>query len=150
FFDFGQRNPVFLKNGQLVKSCSTGEPATVQITQIGDPIDLTLNVKITFTTSPAGKVVLSSPMFTSGQCQQVISNTECNLSRTARTFFSNYSSVLIDEFFSPPLWTTGVAPPGGGPQPGTVLSFNIRTTFTGASGTLFLETTPSITVQACP
>ncbi|HEX7183591.1 MAG TPA: metallophosphoesterase [Thermoanaerobaculia bacterium] len=150
FFDFAQRNPVFLQNGQLVKSCTTGEPASVQITQIGNPIDLSLNVKITFTTNPAGKVVLSSPAFTPGQCEQVISNTECSLKRTARTFFSNYSSVLIDEFFSPPLWTTGLAPAGGGPQPGTVLNFNIKTTFTGTSGTLFLETTPSITVQACP
>lgn len=150
FFDFAQRNPVFLKNGQLVASCSTSQPAAVVITQIGDPIDLSLDVKITFTSNPAGVVVLSSPAFTSGQCQQVISNTECVLKRTARTFFSNYSSVLIDEFFSPPLWTTGLAPAGGGPQPGTVLNFNIRTTFTGASGTLFLETTPSITIQACP
>lgn len=54
------------------------------------------------------------------------------------------------EFFSPPLWTTGLAPAGSGPQPGTVLNFNIRTIFQGTSGELFLETTVSTTVQACP
>jgi 3',5'-cyclic AMP phosphodiesterase CpdA len=149
FFDFDQRNPVFLKNGQLVKSCASNAPATVQITQIGDPIDLPLDVKITFTSSPAGVVTLSSPGFPSGECQQVISGTECILPRTARTFISNYSSVLINEFGTA-LWTTGLSPAGGGPQPGTVLSFNIKTTFDGKSGSLFLQTTVSTTVQACP
>lgn len=149
FFDFAQRNPVFLKEGQLVESCDTGAPAMIEITQIGNPTDLPLDVKITFTSSPSG-VVLDSPGFTAGQCDQVVSPTECTLPRTARTFISNYSSVLIDEFFSPPLWTTGLAPAGSGPQPGTVLSFDVRTTFEGASGELFLETTVSTTVQACP
>lgn len=147
FFDFAQRNPVFLEDGELVEACG-GAPATVEITQIGDPIDLPLEVTIGFTSSPAG-VVLDDPAFTPGQCQQVVSATECILARTARTFFSNYSSVLIDEFFSPPLWTTGLAP-ANGVQPGTVLSFDIRTAFEGDSGPLFLETTVSTTVQACP
>lgn len=148
FFDFAQQNPVFLKNGQLVSSCTTLTPATIKISQIGDPIDLPLDVKVTFTTTPQGVVALSSPTFTSGQCQQVVSNTECVLSRTARTFISNYSSVDINQFTT--LWTTGLSPAGSGPQPGTVLKFNLRTTFQGASGELFLQTDISTTVQACP
>jgi len=149
FFDFTSRNPVFLKAGQLVSSCDGGQPATIQIVQIGDPIDLPLDTKITFTSTPAG-VALSSPSFTAGQCQQVISPTECILPRTARTFVSNYSSVDINEDFEPPLWQTGLTSSGGGPQPGTVLGFKIRTSFQGASGNLFLETNVSTTVQACP
>jgi hypothetical protein len=149
FFDFAQRNPVFVKNGQLVDACVGGQPAKVQIIQIGDPIDRPLDVKINFTSTPSG-VVLASPGFLPGQCQQSISSTECVLARTARTFVSNYSSVDINEFFEDALWQTGLAPAGGGPQPGTVLSFKIRTTFSGQSGNLFLETTVSTTVQACP
>ena len=147
FFDFSQKNPVFLKAGQLVISCDTGAPATIQINQIGDPIDLQLDVKIDFTSSPAG-VALSSPGFLPGECQQVISPTECLLKRTARTFISNYSSVLINDFTT--LWHSGLASAGGGPQPGTVLNFKIKTTFQGVSGPLVLETTASTTVQACP
>jgi calcineurin-like phosphoesterase family protein len=150
FFDFASRNPVFLKNGQLVSSCATGAPATVQIVQIGDPTDLPLDVKIDFSTSPPGVVTLSSPSFTAGQCTQTVSPTECVLPRTARTFISNYSSVDINEDFEPPLWQTGIAPAGAGPQPGTALNFKITTTIQGASGPLFLDTTVSTTVQACP
>ncbi len=146
FFDFAQRNPVFVENGQLVQSCG-GPPARVSITQIGDPTDLPLDVNIQFSSSPAG-VTLDSPAFTPGECQQVISATECILARTARTFISNYSSVLINEFFGPTLWETGLA--SGSPQAGTVLSFTITTTIEGASGPLFLETTASTTIQACP
>lgn len=148
FFDFAQRNPVFVKNGQLVKSCTTLVPATVQISQIGDPMDLPLDVKITFSSTPNGVVTLRSPAFTAGQCQHVTSNTQCTLARTARTFFSNYSSVLINE--SPTLWSTGLATAGSGPQPGALLKFNLRTTFQGVSGELFLDTDLSTTVQACP
>ena len=149
FFFFAQRNPVFVKNGQLVDACDGGQPATVEIVEIGDPTDLPLNVKFDFSSNPAG-VVLDSPGFTPGVCQQVISDTECILPRTARTFFSNYSSVLINETFGPPLWTTGLAVSGGPPAPGTVLSFNVRTIIDGDSGELFLERTVSTTVSACP
>ncbi|MEK6374008.1 MAG: metallophosphoesterase [Acidobacteriota bacterium] len=143
FFDFAQRNPVFVKNGQMVGNCTINTPATVHIEQIGNPIDLPLTVKIAFSSSPSG-VTLSGAAFGVGQCQ-TSSSTECRLARTARTFFSNYSSVLINEFT--PLWTSGLA---GTAQAGTVLRFNIRTTFAGSSGTLFLETDTSTAVQACP
>src|SRR5262249_26763715 len=119
FFDFASKNPVFLKNGQLVSSCTTATPATIQISQIGDPIDLPLDVKLTFSTTPAGLASLSSPAFGTGQCQQVVSNTECILARTARTFVSNYSSVDINQFTN--LWTTGLS--SSGAQAGTVLNF---------------------------
>lgn len=148
FFDFAQRNPVFVENGQLVAACGSAQPATVEITQIGAPIDLPVEVIIGFTSTPP-TVVLDDPAFTAGQCQSTVGNLQCVLARTARTFFSNYSSVLIDEFFSPPLWTSGLAP-ANGVQPGTVLAFDIRTAFDGDSGPLFLETTVSTTVQGCP
>lgn len=149
FFDFAQRNPVFVDDdGQLVDACDGGQPATVEITQIGAPIDLPVEVTLGFTSTPP-TVVLDDPAFTAGQCQSTVGNLHCVLARTARTFFSNYSSVLIDEFFSPPLWSTGLAP-ANGVQPGTVLSFDVRTAFDGDSGPLFLETTVSTTVQACP
>lgn len=132
-YDFASRNPVFLKDGQLVESCTSGLPATLKIAPIGNPIDLPLDVKLTFTSEPPGAVTLRSPAM------------ESILPRTARTLFSNYSSVSINE--TPPLWTAGLA---GTPQPGTVLKLRVRTTFRGASGELFLEKDVATTVQACP
>ena len=141
-FDFSQLNQVFNKNGQLVSNCS-GSPASIQINEIGDPIDLPLDVQITPATSG---VSLSNPAFAPGVCQQVINGTECVLKRTIRTFISNYSSVDIDTF-SGPLWSSGLS---GSAAPGTPLTFNIKTTFAGASGQLFVQTAASTTVQACP
>jgi len=146
FFDFSSINPVFVKNGQLVNDCTTGTPAVIKINEIGDPMDLPLDVRINFSSSPGG-VSLSSPHFTAGQCSQVITGTECVLPRGARVLIiSNYSSVDIDT--STPLWQTGLT--AGAPQPGTVLSFKVTTTFQGASGTLELHTTASTTVGSCP
>ena len=124
---------------------SSTSPAVIQINEIGDPIDLPLDVKITFSSSPGG-VSLRGPAFPAGQCQQVIGGTECVLKRTARTFVSNYSSVDIDTFDGP-LWTSGLS---GVAQAGTSLNFNVKTTFTGASGELFLQTTASTVVGSCP
>jgi predicted phosphohydrolase len=143
FFDFSQVNPVFNKNGQLVSDCTSGTPAFIQIAEIGDPIDLPLDVQISLQTRG---VNLSSPHFAADVCQQVISGTECVLKRTVRTFISNYSSVDIDTFDGP-LWSSGLT---GSAAPGTSLNFKVKTTFTGASGQLFLQTTASTPVQACP
>lgn len=143
FFDFSQVNQVFNKNGVLVGDCASGTPATIQIAEIGDPIDLPLDVLITPNTPGAG---LSNPHFATDVCQQVISGTECVLKRTVRTFISNYSSVDIDTFDGP-LWSAGLS---GSAAPGTPLNFDVKTTFTGTSGQFFLHTTASTTVQACP
>lgn len=143
FFDFSQVNQVFNKNGLLVGDCTTGSPATINIAEIGDPIDLPLDVQITPNTPGTS---LSNPHFAADVCQQVISGTECVLKRTVRTFISNYSSVDIDTFDGP-LWTSGLS---GSAAPGTPLNFDVKTTFTGTSGQFFLHTTASTTVQACP
>ena len=142
FFDFSQVNPVFSKNGQLVGDCATSSPALIQIAEIGNPIDLPLDVQISLNTSG---VSLSHPGFAAGVCQQVINGTECLLKRTVRTFISNYSSVDIDTFDGP-LWSSGLS---GTAPPGAFLNFNIKTTFNGASGQFFVQTTASTQVQAC-
>lgn len=140
-FDFAARNPLFVKDGRLVKSCATGEAARIEITPLGNPIDVPLRVTIAF--NGTGGVALSGPAFTAGQCRQS-SASECTLARSARTFLSNDSSVEIDR--STPLWSTGLA---GTAEAGAVLTFTIRTAFEGASGELFLEKDAAITVQPC-
>jgi 3',5'-cyclic AMP phosphodiesterase CpdA len=157
-FDFGQRNPAFLKSGQLVRSCAESTPATLAISQLGAPVDLPVDLKLSFSTSPAGLVDLSGAAF-SAACPGPISPTQCVLPRTARTVFSNYSSVQIEgdpcvaaacAAPSQPLWTSGLMATGSGPAPGTVLRLHIRTTFQGTSGPLYLEKDVATTVQACP
>lgn len=143
FFDFAQLNPVFSKAGRLVSDCSSAKPAVIQVNEIGDPIDLPLDVKINL--SSLG-VALNGASFPAGQCQQIVSDVECVLKPTARTFSSNYSGDNINTTAGP-LWTSGLS---GTAQPATVLNFNIRTSFTGDSGEFFLDKAVSTTVQNCP
>jgi hypothetical protein len=149
-FNFASVNPVLIKDGELVGSCESPQPATIRITQLGNPIDLPMRFRIDFS-SDSSAVGLSSPSFPSGDCIEAVSDFECIVRRTARTFFSNYSSVLINEQFAPPLWQADVEKTGTEPPPpGTVLRFDILTGFAVDSDELFLTRTVTTTVAACP
>jgi hypothetical protein len=139
---------VFVDDGELVSDCTSGAPATVTVTELGAPIDLPVTVEIAF--AGASGVALDDPHFTPSECATIVSDFECEMARTARTFFSNYSSVLINEFFAPPLWQTGRGVDGTPPAAGTPLAFELTTSFDGDSGNLCLETTAVTTVQAWP
>lgn len=139
---------MFVQDGQLVADCASGASATVTVTELGAPIDLPVRLEITFAGAPG--VALDDPGFTPGECATVVSDFECVMARTARTFFSNYSSVLINQFFAPPLWETGLVVDGTPPAPGTPLAFDFRLSFDGDSDNLFLDRRATTTVQACP
>ncbi|HEX7183592.1 MAG TPA: metallophosphoesterase [Thermoanaerobaculia bacterium] len=180
FFDFSLRERLFLKDGRLVDTCEGAQPPKVQISQIGNPIDLPLEVTIDFRSEPPG-VALDSPHFLPGNCREARSGTECLLAPAARTDFSNYSSVQIQGVcpcapgpscfnpdpctcplppppcpcaLAPPLaallWESGLVAAAGPPPSGTVLSFRVRTRFAGASGPLFLDKSIQTRVCACP
>jgi len=154
-WDFSRVNPVFLKGGQPVSDCASGKPATVQIAEIGNPIDLPLDLQITFS---GFQLSLLSPEFAPFVCQQTISGTHCLLNPDAQTDLSNYSSVNISTVcdsvkckvcnpLGPPLWKSGLT---GAPWPGMNLKFNIKTSFNGTGGEFYLQTEATTMTQNCP
>jgi predicted phosphohydrolase len=156
-WDFANRNPVFLKEGRLVADCANGQPARIRIDAIGNPIDLPMTLEIGFHSEPAG-IALDGPSFGRGLCQKGEDPGACLLPPATRTVVANYSSVDIQsgcpvpkETDCVPVWETGLIAAGGSPlAAGTTLSFNVRTTFSGASGKLFLERTVTTAVKVCP
>ena len=159
-YGFADRNPVFLKDGRLVGDCQGGAPARIRIDSIGNPIDLPVELTVGFHGETAG-VALDAPAFGAGLCQT--DPNVCVLAPAARTSYSNYSSVQIQsgcpagspvpatETGCTPVWEAGLKLSGGpAPAAGTVLAFDVRTSFTGASGKLFVEKTVQTTVKACP
>lgn len=136
-WDFAAKNPVFLEDGRLVSACG-GAPARVRIGGIGNPLDVPLEVEVQFHSEPAG-VTLDTAGFAEV------------LPPAARTTIANYSSVEsgCQGGACPPLWEVGFAP-GGSPAAGTALLFDVRTSFAGASGELFLERSLRIEVASCP
>ena len=158
-WNFADKNPVLIKDGRLVADCQSGQPARIRIDSIGNPLDLPIEAQIGFRSEPAG-VELDSPGFGPGLCRTGINPRACILAPAVRTNISNYSSVDIQSGCpSPPgttgacvpVWEAGLAPASASPPaPGTVLAFDLRTSFAGVSGTLFLERTVRTTVRACP
>jgi DNA repair exonuclease SbcCD nuclease subunit len=142
-WNFTERNPVFLKNGQLVADCQSGAPARIRIDSLGNPIDLPVDVEVDFRSEG---VTLDQPGFGSGLCQAGSGPRTCRLAPAAQTNASNYSSVDVQSGVS--VWESGLK--SEAPAPGTVLAFDIRTSFTGLSGKLYVEKTVQTTVRACP
>jgi hypothetical protein len=162
-WDFAEKNPVFLKDGQLVADCQSGAPARIRIDSLGNPIDLPVEVEVGFQSETAG-VALDAPTFGAGLCQTGAGG--CVLAPAARTNFANYSSVDVQSGCPVPqaavpqgstggncvpVWQAGLKVSGGpAPTAGTALAFSVRTSFTGASGKLFVEKTVQTAVKACP
>ena len=142
-YGFADRNPVFLKEGRLVSDCQSGAPARIRIDSLGNPIDLPVEVAIGFRSEPAG-VALDAPGFGRGLCQTGTDPNVCLLAPAVRTNFSNYSSVDIQS--GVPLWEAGL---GGTAGVGAVLGFDVRTSFHGVSGKLFVERRVEVAVRAC-
>lgn len=156
-WNFTERNPVFLKDGQLVADCQSGAPARIRIDALGNPIDLPVEVEVGFRSDPAG-IALEGPRFGRGLCHTGTRLPACRLPPAARTNVSNYSSVDVQSGCPVPaagsgedcvpIWETSLK--SETPAVGTVLAFDVRTSFTGTSGKLFLEKTVQTTVKPCP
>src|SRR5215203_4001178 len=143
-WDFADKNRVYLKEGRLVDACEGGQPARVRLAGLGNPIDLPLEVEVAFKSDPAG-IVLDSPAFAAGLCA---AGGGCSLPPAARTLSSNYSSVDVQPAA---VWEAALKPAEGTPpKAGTVLTFELRTSFRGASGELFLERELRVAVAGCP
>jgi hypothetical protein len=135
---------VFLKDGQLVADCQSRAPARIKIDSLGNPIDLPVEIEISFHKEG---ITLDAPGFAQGLCQAGSDPQTCRLAPAARTNFSNYSSADIQS--GAPVWETGLKTAGEAPAIGRVLAFDVRTSFTGISGKLFVEKTVQTTVKAC-
>jgi hypothetical protein len=143
-WNFSDLNPIYLKNNQLVASCETQVPATLKLT-LGNPTDLPLRMKVE---AESAGISVSSAGFASGVCEQTISDYECILFPSARTFISNTSVVTIDSY-SGPIWESELALTGT-PSPGTPLNLSIRMSFPSEVGELFIDKSVSTTLQLCP
>jgi 3',5'-cyclic AMP phosphodiesterase CpdA len=142
-WNFSDLNPVYLKDNQLVASCETLTPATLHLT-LGNPTDLPLRMKVEV---EASEIDTSSAGFAPEVCSQTISDYECILFPSARTFVSNTSVVTIDNYSSA-IWESELAL-NGTPPIGTPLNLSIRMSFPSEVSELFIEKTVSTTLQLC-
>ena len=123
-----------------------GVDAYLRQDQLAQLRSMPVEVEVGLQGGTAG-VALDAPTFGAGLCQTGAGG--CVLAPAARTNSSNYSSVDVQS--GVPVWEAGLQVSGGpAPTAGTALSFAVRTSFTGASGKLFVEKTVQTAVKACP
>lgn len=146
-WNFASTNPVFVKDGTLVNDCTSNAPAVVNVTPIGNPTDDSVTVDIGFSTTDPN-VQIASAGFAPGQCLSVINNYACELARSARVFLANLSSVSVNPYAGP-LWTATLGTGNTPPQAGAALNFDIRLSYPGKTGSLYLERRATTTINSC-
>ena len=146
-WNFASLNPLFLKDGGLVNSCDSVDPAVLSVASIGNPTDETMDVQLDVS-SNAPEINVIDAGFLPGQCTVEINDYECELARSARMFISNYSSIMVNTY-GPPLWEANLVI-AGTPAPGASVSVSFRLAFNSAQGELFLNRTVDIPVGVCP
>lgn len=142
---FAALHPVRLDDGELVSSCGGGEPARLEVVQIGNPIDRPLEVRVSV--SPEA-VTLAGPTFHLAGCGP---GTACTLPpASSNVRVSNTSGVELSS--RPPLWTSGLALRGPPPDRLTVaveLSYTPDSTgFPDAP--LKLQSEVTVPIRPCP
>jgi predicted phosphodiesterase len=150
--NFSQRNSVFLKGRELVRSCTSEEPAAIQLGPLGNPLEVPLRVKV----EVRGERVKSvSPQFLKGVCQTLFTNQECLLAPGKLIAIANSSTVSTDfctlcQPDTMSLWEARLIPAEPNPpQPDTSVTLNLRLSFQGEQGELFLERQLSTVVKPC-
>lgn len=147
-FGFGAQNPLCLKDNQLYGN--NGQAAKLSLVPVGNPIDLPATVSVQLLGS---KLSLMSPHFMTGVCQQVIADGGCVLAPAARIESSNTSSVVLNNRFAPlpPLWESALAVTSGSTVVvGDKVELNVRLSFPGSQGNMFVEGKATTSITACP
>ncbi len=145
-WNFENQNGVYLKNGMLIQSCDSLIPARISLTPIGNPVDVPIRLKISFSSD---QVRLTSPHFDDIDESKVTNAFECQLSPGERVIISNLSSVMIGNQVKT-LWSSGIKINGENPPLlGSPLKFIIRLSYHNGCGELYVEKEVVTHIQAC-
>ncbi len=152
-FDFERRNPLFLKGGVLVSSCSPSLPPRLELVTLGNPLDVPLKVTIRVSTP---RIELKNVRFVPDTCLSTHNGEQCELRPGARVASANLSSVEFTwgcaASCAPPpaLWTATPLLNVSPTETPKTLDVSVVLSFVGMSGDLFLERQLSTQINACP
>ena len=147
-FEFGTQNSICVKGNQIFSNKT--EPARISLVPVGNPIELVTTVTLEL---QGNKLLLLSPHFVTGACEEVTASGACLLAPGARVAISNTSSVDLQSRFAPlpPLWESGLGIASGSTVVvGDPVSLKVRMSFQGSQGEFFVEGVATTTLTACP
>jgi 3',5'-cyclic AMP phosphodiesterase CpdA len=145
---FEKRNPLYLKNNRLVSDCNTNEKAELNISYLGNPIDLPLEVDLKFN---AEHIKLYRAAFHTDMCRSNENSYKCIIPPGKRIALSNLSSVQFTYDCSEPdpFWTAVPVIKGLSPLPEDKLKLKIKISFQGQSGRLFVTKDITTQIKTC-
>jgi hypothetical protein len=146
---FFQSNPVYLDRTALVSGCGGREPAKLRLANLGNPIDVPVDLGIQFR---CDKIELVGAGFSNRICQADHAPLKCTIAPGRGILVSNYSWVAatLRAQEPDPVWTAVLAPSASSaPEAGTVLELNVRVAFKGQSGNFYVEKHASTLLKAC-
>ena len=145
---FEKKNPLYLKNNHLVRDCNANETAELNISYLGNPIDLPIEVDLKFN---AEYIQLSSAAFHTDMCQSNENSYNCIIPPGKRIASSNLSSVQFTYDCSEPdpVWTAVPVITGSSLLPGDKLTLKIKISFQGQSGRLFVTKDIYTSIKHC-
>jgi len=145
---FEKRNPLYLKNNRLVSDCNADENARLNISYLGNPVDLPIEVDLEFN---AEHIELSATAFQKGLCRSDDNSFNCIIPPGNRIASSNLSSVQFtyDGSEPTPVWTAVPVITGSLPLAGDRLKLKLKISFQGQSGRLFVTRDLYTRIKTC-
>jgi len=125
------------------------QPAKISLIQIGNPIDVPLQVDIQLI---GDKFSLENPGFLADTCQQVINDAQCIMAPGARVALSNTSSVALRDRFNPlpPIWESGLnIKQRNIISVEEIIQLKVKLSFKGVQGEHFVEGIAATTISDC-
>lgn len=141
---FSAENHVFLKNGALVAACDKPDPATLQLSHLGNADTVPVDVDIAF---DAPNVTVTGT-FGPGLCAQVSGPLSCRLNPSAAVATSNNSVVEQNTYPPPPALWAGVVKASTS-APVTQITAKVTISFNAENQRFSVSRANKVTVEAC-
>lgn len=145
-WDLAARNPIYRRGQTLVADCSSGAPARIAITGLGNPIDRPTSIRF----SLVPPVRLYDGVFGAGMCEDrttVPQNTCMSMTvPTPNVYSSNDSGVSFDP--EKELWSAKVA--ADRPVDRVELTVTVNFQPDSGAGFLTLERKHTLPIEVCP
>jgi 3',5'-cyclic AMP phosphodiesterase CpdA len=146
---FFPQKTIYLEESTLVSSCGSREPATLHLTNLGNPIDVPVELHLRFR---AAKIKLASPTFAGHFCRPRYTPLNCTIPPGMGIAISNLSRVVstFECKDSDAVWTAlPVLSANSAPQAGAIMDLEVRVAFREQSGSFFVEKYISASLREC-
>jgi predicted phosphohydrolase len=145
-WDFSGKNKVYLQNGQLVDGCGSNQPAKLQLTNIGNAIEIPVNFVVNATLPSS--VTISKTALSPTLCLSDQSQYGCTLKKSAGIAVTNTSMVDTASDINT-LWSGTLALNGTPPNENATIELQVIMSFNDSNQNYMLYKSVSTQVTYC-